>query len=157
MNWYLLALRKYAVFTGRARRREYWIFELMNSVITLALFVMAIVLGKAGYPYFSSLPVLYALATTIPTLSSLVRRLHDTNRSGWWWFISAVPVIGPIILLNTRHRQRPRRKPIRPKPQTADYSSGDRQPSNGVPRASHRSAMRSGRARPLRSSLFHAD
>jgi uncharacterized membrane protein YhaH (DUF805 family) len=99
MKWYLHALRKYAVFTGRARRREFWIFELMNSAITLALFVLAVILGKAGYPYFLSLPFLYTAATTVPSLSSLVRRLHDTNRSGWWLLVSVLPVVGTLILL----------------------------------------------------------
>lgn len=99
MKWYLHALRNYAVFKGRARRREYWIFELMTSAIVLALFVLAVILGKAGYPYFLGLPILYGVATVIPSLSSLVRRLHDTNRSGWWLFISMVPVVGPLILL----------------------------------------------------------
>ncbi len=98
MKWYLHALRKYAVFKGRARRREYWIFELMNSAIALALFVLAVKLGKAGYPYFLSLPFLYIVATMIPSLSSLIRRLHDTNRSGWWLLISMLPVVGPLIL-----------------------------------------------------------
>ena len=98
MKWYLHALRKYAVFKGRARRREYWIFELMNSAIALALFVLAVQLGKVGYPYFLSLPFLYIAATTIPSLSSSIRRLHDTNRSGWWLLISMVPGVGPLIL-----------------------------------------------------------
>jgi uncharacterized membrane protein YhaH (DUF805 family) len=99
MKWYLHALRKYAVFEGRARRREYWIFELVNTVIGMVLFVLAVMLGKAGYQYFLSLPFFYVVATTIPTYSSLVRRLHDTNHSGWWMFISAVPVVGVFILL----------------------------------------------------------
>jgi len=99
MKWYLHALRKYAVFEGRARRREYWIFELMNSAIALALFLLAVALGKAGYPYFLSLPFIYIAATMIPSLSGLIRRLHDTNHSGWWFWISALPVVGPFILL----------------------------------------------------------
>jgi uncharacterized membrane protein YhaH (DUF805 family) len=101
MKWYLHALRNYAVFKGRACRQEYWIFELLNSAIALALFILAVMLGKAGYPYFLSLPFLYILATTIPSLSSLIRRLHDTNHSGWWMLISVLPVVGPLILLAT--------------------------------------------------------
>ena len=97
MKWYLHALRKYAVFKGRARRREYWIFELMNSAIAAALFVLAVKLGKEGHPYFLSLPYLFIVATAIPSLSSLIRRLHDTNRSGWWCLISMVPAVGPLI------------------------------------------------------------
>jgi uncharacterized membrane protein YhaH (DUF805 family) len=99
MKWYLHAFRKYAVLKGRARRREYWIFELMNAGIALALFVLAVTLGKAGYPYFLSLPFLYIVATMIPSLSSLIRRLHDTDRSGWWFWISLIPLFGPISLL----------------------------------------------------------
>jgi uncharacterized membrane protein YhaH (DUF805 family) len=99
MKWYLHAFRNYAVFKGRARRREYWIFELMNSAIALALFVLAVMLGKAGYPYFLSLPFLFLVAMTIPSLSSLIRRLHDTGRSGWWFWIGLIPVLGPISIL----------------------------------------------------------
>jgi uncharacterized membrane protein YhaH (DUF805 family) len=99
MKWYLHALRKYAVFKGRARRREYWIFELMNSAIVLTLFVLAVTLGKAGYPYFLSLPLFYIVATIIPSLSSLIRRLHDTNRSGWWFpGSSALSYGGPLVV-----------------------------------------------------------
>ena len=98
MKWYLQGLRKYAVFSGRARRQEYWMFELINTLITVALFVIAVYLGKAGFEYFIGLPLLYVLATAIPSLAKLVRRLHDTNHSGWWVLISAVPFIGPLIL-----------------------------------------------------------
>lgn len=98
MKWYFHALRNYAVFRGRARRREYWTFELMNAAIALALFVLAVELGKAGYPYFVSLPFLYIAATMIPSLSSLIRRLHDTGRSGWWFWINLIPLFGPISM-----------------------------------------------------------
>jgi uncharacterized membrane protein YhaH (DUF805 family) len=91
MKWYLHALRNYAVFKGRARRREYWTFELINSAIALALFVLAVLAGRAGYPYFLSLPFLYIAATIIPSLA-------DTNRSGSWFFASMIPVVGPFIL-----------------------------------------------------------
>jgi uncharacterized membrane protein YhaH (DUF805 family) len=99
MKWYFHALRSYAVFRGRARRREYWTFELMTGAIALALFVLAVELGKAGYPYFLSLPLLYIAATAIRSLSSLIRRLHDTGRSGWWFWINLIPLFGPISLL----------------------------------------------------------
>lgn len=121
MKWYLHALQNYAVFEGRARRREYWIFELMNSAITIALFVLAAMLGKAGHPYFVSLPFLYIAATIIPSLASLVRRLHDTNRSGWWFFIGMIPLVGGLVLLvitltdsdpgDNRYGPNPKRQP----------------------------------------------
>jgi uncharacterized membrane protein YhaH (DUF805 family) len=92
--------------------------------IALALFVLAVNSGKAGYPYFLSLPFLYIdiAATTIPSLSSLIRRLHDTNRSGWWVLISMLPVVGPFILFaitvtdsdpgENRFGPNPKRQPI---------------------------------------------
>jgi uncharacterized membrane protein YhaH (DUF805 family) len=100
MKWYLQGLRKYAVFSGRARRREYWMFELISTLITFALFAFAVFLGKAGYEYFVWLPFAYVLGTAIPSLAKLVRRLHDTNHSGWWFFIGMVPLVGPFILLS---------------------------------------------------------
>jgi uncharacterized membrane protein YhaH (DUF805 family) len=99
MHWYLEGLRKYAVFSGRARRREYWMFEFINGLVTLALFVIAVYLGKAGFGYFIGAPVLYMIATVIPNFAKLIRRLHDTNHSAWWIFISAVPFIGVILFL----------------------------------------------------------
>jgi uncharacterized membrane protein YhaH (DUF805 family) len=100
VKWYVYSLRKYAVFKGRASRREHWTFELTNSVITLALFVAVVMVASVGYQYFVSLPFIYIAATTVPSLASLVRRLHDTNRSGWWFFVSLVPVVGPLILFS---------------------------------------------------------
>lgn len=73
-------------------------FTLVNELIALTLFVIAVYLGKAGFEYFLGQPVLYLLATTIPGFAKLVRRLHDTNHSGWWMFISVVPFIGGLIL-----------------------------------------------------------
>lgn len=94
MNWYLQVLKKYAVFSGRALRKEYWMFCLFNFIIT---FVLSFVEGLAGGP--GVLGSLYGLAVLIPSLAVSVRRLHDTNRSGWWLLISVVPFIGGIVLL----------------------------------------------------------
>jgi uncharacterized membrane protein YhaH (DUF805 family) len=74
-------------------------FALMNTAIPLALFVLAVMLGKVGDPYFLGLPFLYVAATAIPSISSLIRRLHDTGRSGWWFWISLIPLFGPISIL----------------------------------------------------------
>ena len=94
MSWYLTVLKKYAVFSGRARRMEYWMFFLFNTIIA---FVLGFVEGLAGGP--GVLGSLYGLVVLIPGLAVSVRRLHDTNRSGWWLLIGLIPLIGTIILL----------------------------------------------------------
>ena len=94
MNWYLEVLKKYAVFSGRARRKEYWMFFLFNIIIA---FVLGFVEGLVGGP--GVLGTLYGLAILIPGIAVSVRRLHDTNRSGWWLLIGFVPLIGAIVLL----------------------------------------------------------
>jgi uncharacterized membrane protein YhaH (DUF805 family) len=100
MNWYFDALKKYAVFSGRARRKEYWFYQLFNTLIVIALIVVDSMTGtmsKSAHMGFLSL--LFILATILPSLGVLIRRLHDTNRSGWWFFIGLVPLVGPIVLL----------------------------------------------------------
>jgi uncharacterized membrane protein YhaH (DUF805 family) len=94
MNWYLEVLKKYAVFSGRARRREYWIFCLFNFIIALVLGFVEGLIGSPGI-----VGGLYSLAVFVPGLAVSVRRLHDTNRSGWWLLIAFVPIIGAIVLL----------------------------------------------------------
>jgi len=100
VKWYVYSLRKYAVFKGRASRREHWTFELTNVAIELTLFVAVVMLARVGFEYLVDLLYLYIAATTVPSLASLVRRLHDTNHSGWWFFISLVPLVGPLILFS---------------------------------------------------------
>ncbi len=94
MNWYLEVLKKYAVFNGRARRKEYWMFFLFNLIIA---FVLGSIEGIVGSPAIVS--TLYGLFILIPGLAVTVRRLHDTGRSGWWVLVSLVPFFGAIILL----------------------------------------------------------
>ncbi|MEI5034139.1 DUF805 domain-containing protein [Streptomyces sp. S1A(2023)] len=93
MNWYLDVLKNYAGFSGRARRKEYWMFALFN-------FIIAVVLTALGMAIDTQIPYyLYLAAVLVPSLAVMVRRLHDTGRSGWWFFISFVPLVGAIILL----------------------------------------------------------
>jgi uncharacterized membrane protein YhaH (DUF805 family) len=100
MNWYLSVLKQYAVFTGRARRREYWFFILFNLIASVVLTVIDFMTGfldpELGIGLLSGL---YSLAVLIPSLAVTVRRLHDTDRSGWWLLIGLVPLLGAIMLL----------------------------------------------------------
>lgn len=94
MNWYLEVLKKYAVFSGRARRTEYWMFVLFNVIIAVVLGIIEVIVGGPGV-----LGALYSLAVLIPSIAVAVRRLHDTNRTGWWLLIGFIPVIGAIVLI----------------------------------------------------------
>ena len=94
MNGYLATLKKYADFNGRARRTEYWLFVLFSMVIAMVLGVVDYVLGTPGI-----IGLIFALAILIPSIAVGVRRLHDTDRSGWWLLIAFIPIIGTIALL----------------------------------------------------------
>ncbi|MFT2009884.1 DUF805 domain-containing protein [Pontibacter sp. 13R65] len=94
MNWYKMVLSKYAEFSGRSRRSEYWYFMLFNVIISMVLALVDMAVGSFGI-----LGGLYSLFIFIPSLALTVRRLHDTGRSGWWMLISLIPFIGWIVLL----------------------------------------------------------
>jgi len=100
MNWYLKVLKNYAVFSGRARRKEYWMFTLFNIIFLIIAMVLDNILGTAiedvGYGLFY---FLYALSVLIPSLAVGVRRLHDVGKSGWFLLIALIPIIGSIWLL----------------------------------------------------------
>lgn len=94
MNWYIDVLKKYAVFSGRARRMEYWMFVLFNLIIA---FVLGFVEGMVGSP--GILSMIYSLAVLVPSIAVSMRRLHDIGRTGWWLLIAFVPLIGAVVLL----------------------------------------------------------
>jgi len=100
MKWFLIVLRKYADFSGRARRAEYWYYTLFFLLI---FFVLSVVDGAADTfndeVGLGLLGGLFLLATFLPTLAVTVRRLHDTTRSGWWILLNLVPLVGAIVVL----------------------------------------------------------
>lgn len=100
MSWYIEVLKKYVTFSGRARRKEYWMFILFNLIFSIVATILDSVLGTrnpdTGYGIVSGL---YSLAVLLPSLAVLVRRLHDIGKSGWWFFISLIPIVGVIWLL----------------------------------------------------------
>jgi len=100
MNWYLKVLKQYADFSGRARRKEYWMFVLFNMIFAIVAMILDNVLGIAmeGIGY-GPLYGLYVLAMLIPGLAVGVRRLHDVGKSGWMFLIVLIPLVGAIWLL----------------------------------------------------------
>ena len=106
MNWYLEVIKNnYANFEGRARRKEYWMFTLVNMIIIMVLYALIIAsvdyttgeMGGLGM-IAGILLGIYALATIVPSIAVSVRRLHDTEKSGWWYLISFIP-FGAFVLL----------------------------------------------------------
>ncbi len=85
----------YANFNGRAARPEFWWWALFVSIVYVVFAVLAAVIGREVY----ALLALFVLAVILPNLAVTARRLHDTDRSGWWQLIALVPIIGPIVLL----------------------------------------------------------
>ena len=101
MDWYLAVLQKYATFDGRARRKEYWMYALITTLISIVLMIVDSFAGltKLAGGQVSPLNTLYGLAVFIPGLAVMVRRLHDINRSGWSILFIFIPFAGAFILL----------------------------------------------------------
>ena len=100
MKYYLLALKNYAVFSGRSNRSEYWFYLLFNILFAVIAVVLDSVLNLSfeGMPY-GFIYLIYVLVTFLPGLAVAVRRLHDVNKSGWFMLIALIPLIGSIWLL----------------------------------------------------------
>jgi uncharacterized membrane protein YhaH (DUF805 family) len=94
MHWYMEVIRQYAVFEGRSRRTEYWTFMLFHIIIFVVLRIIDGIAGTSGL-----ISSIYALAVLLPALAVSVRRLHDTDRSGWWLLATFFPFLGAIVLL----------------------------------------------------------
>lgn len=101
--WKKVVLKNYANFSGRARRAEYWYFALANFLVIIPFYIIGIAgaasesigLSILGFAIYG----IVALGTLVPSLAVAVRRLHDLNKSGWYYFIALIPLVGPIILL----------------------------------------------------------
>jgi uncharacterized membrane protein YhaH (DUF805 family) len=93
-NWKLVVLQRYAKFDGRAGRAEFWWFVLANLLVYV---VLAILMGIADI--FFVLYIGYAIATIIPSIAVAIRRLHDTNKSGWFLLLGLIPFVGAILLI----------------------------------------------------------
>lgn len=100
MEWYLKVLRQYADFSGRARRKEYWMFALFNVIFMfIAMSIDRLFGTSSSSQNFGLISGIYNLAIIIPSIAVSVRRLHDINKSGWMLLVNFAPLIGTIWLL----------------------------------------------------------
>lgn len=95
MKWYISVLKNYAVFEGRAHRKEYWMFVLFNLIIVIVITAVEGAMRHLPPGQTGPVSALYQLAVFIPSIAVAIRRMHDTDRTGWWILI---PIVGLIIL-----------------------------------------------------------
>ncbi|APG49516.1 TPA: DUF805 domain-containing protein [Providencia stuartii] len=109
MNWYLEVIKNnYANFNGRARRKEYWIFSLINFIIIIPLYLVVLASTNDYTGDINGLGIvalvllmIYCVAILIPSLAVTVRRLHDIDKSGWWYLLTFIPFGGLVIFVFT--------------------------------------------------------
>jgi len=94
IDWFMKCIRNYATFTGRARRKEYWYFTLVQCIVVFIAALIDSIIGAEGYLY-----LLVALLLVIPSVSVAIRRFHDIGRPGWTYLITLIPIIGSILLI----------------------------------------------------------
>ncbi len=99
MDWYLNVLRNYIGFGGRARRKEYWMFILVNFIFALVLSIVDKILGWEWASGEGVLTSIYGLFILLPSWAVQFRRLHDTDRSAWWLLLLLIPIVGWIVIL----------------------------------------------------------
>ena len=99
MYWYIKVLKNYAVLAGRARRQEYWMFVLVNIVISIALRLIDTAVLDASLEGVGPLYGIYGLGVMVPSITVTVRRLHDIGKSGWYLLLAFIPIIGGIWLV----------------------------------------------------------
>lgn len=99
MEWALLPLKKYSDFTGRSRRKEFWMFMLLMIVVSVVATTIDAMLGMSGLVLgvYGPLSLVVVVALLTPQLSVSVRRLHDTNRSGWWVLLGFMPAVTMLL------------------------------------------------------------
>lgn len=105
MEWYAKVINQYTDFKGRARRKEYWMFILINAIFVLLISLTEVLIrGKSIFDAGISgitlaLLLFYGLFTLLPSIAVSIRRLHDSGRSGWWYLITVIPYVGIFVFV----------------------------------------------------------
>ncbi|MAY19777.1 MAG: hypothetical protein CL955_04085 [Erythrobacteraceae bacterium] len=102
MEWMLMPVRRYADFSGRSRRKEFWMFQLGIFLLYIAVLILAAILGAISETLSAIVMIIFAIAMLgliIPSIAVAVRRMHDQDKSGWMLLLGLIPLIGSIILL----------------------------------------------------------
>ena len=97
MNYFIDVVKKYAVFSGRARRSEYWFFILFYTILSIVLSYVDAIAGLMIVEGVGMLSSLLALGLLLPSIGVTIRRLHDSGKSGWWLLFMMIPIIGWIV------------------------------------------------------------
>ncbi|NEA32895.1 DUF805 domain-containing protein [Streptomyces sp. SID13031] len=99
MHWFTDVIKQYATFSGRARRKEFWMFVLFSWIISIIVNILDRIIGTDSGNGGGLLGSIFSLAILIPSLAVAARRLHDTGRSAYWLFLILAIVVGWIVLL----------------------------------------------------------
>lgn len=106
MDWMLMPLKRYADFNGRSRRKEYWMFTLLNFIVAIVLYALMFMgmdyeTGQPGTLGMLAMGLLgiYFLAILIPSIAVQVRRFHDQDKSGWFVLLAFIPFVGGLIVI----------------------------------------------------------
>ncbi|MDV3510470.1 DUF805 domain-containing protein [Stenotrophomonas sp. C4297] len=103
MHKMMIPLTRYAQFNGRASRSEYWWFQLFIMIVSIPLYMLSFYAGYSGSQGLAmvstGLSVVMWLVFALPCIAATIRRLHDTDRSGWWLLLAFVPFIGLVLLV----------------------------------------------------------
>jgi uncharacterized membrane protein YhaH (DUF805 family) len=124
MSWFLLAWQRAADFSGRSRRKEYWMFQLFNVLFVILILGLALLAGgSAPLKLGTDCCLVYCFVAFVPNLAVTVRRLHDIGRSGYWYFISFIPLGGIVVLVFTVLDSDPDRNEYGPNPKIPEHAT----------------------------------
>lgn len=101
VEWMTMPLKRYADFSGRSRRKEYWMFVLGCVIVAIVLSIVEGILGMSGMVggIYGPLTTLFVLAIIIPSIAVQVRRFHDQDKSGWFVLLGLIPILGSLAVL----------------------------------------------------------